>query len=99
MRATLRDEWAEPAPPPPDKPQYGYAPPPDDCEPPPPRKRRLELAAGDLILFEEILGPKTGDPADADPAHRQVVRLTRVEQSVDELHDQPVLEIEWARED
>jgi hypothetical protein len=100
-RATLRDEWVvEPPPPPP--PPYGYGegeaceePPP----PPPPRKRRLDLKVGDLLLFEEVLGPQTGNPADADPAHRHVVRLTCVEACVDELHDQPVLEIEWARED
>jgi hypothetical protein len=112
-RATLRDEWAEekPSPPPPPPPApvpaggkatYGSEPPPPPPPPPqecPPRKRRLDLKAGDLLLFEEVLGPKTGNPADADPAHRQVVRLTCVEACVDELHDQPVLEIEWARED
>ncbi|HEX2204983.1 MAG TPA: hypothetical protein VHG91_16860, partial [Longimicrobium sp.] len=38
----------------------------------------LLLAAGDVIVFEEVLGPKTGHPADADPAHRHAVRLTRV---------------------
>jgi len=76
---------------------YGYP-----CVPPPPQpdpKRKLELKEGDLLLFEELLGPKTGKPADADPAHRHVVRLTRVERAVDELEDAPILEIEWARED
>jgi len=105
-RATLRDEWVAGSEPPPEKPPYGYAPPPppdDSCEPPPcpppPRGRQLGLAVGDLLLLEEVRGPKTGDPADADLSHRHVVRLTRVEEAVDELHDQPVLEIEWARED
>lgn len=36
------------------------------------------LTAGDLLLFEEIKGPLTGNPADADPSHRHVVRLTEV---------------------
>jgi hypothetical protein len=101
-RATLRDEWVAVDEPPPAKAPYGYAPPPPpDCEPPqpPPRGRGLGLEAGDLLFFEEVLGPRTGDPADADLSHRHVVRLTRVEEAVDELHDQPVLEIEWAWED
>ncbi|WP_125612942.1 putative baseplate assembly protein [Specibacter cremeus] len=38
----------------------------------------LALAAGDVLVFEEVRGPATGNPADADPAHRQAVRLTRV---------------------
>lgn len=50
---------------------------------------------GDLLLFEEVLGPETGDPADADPRHRHVVRLTRVTPGEDRLNDQPVVEIEW----
>lgn len=34
-----------------------------------------DLNAGDFLLLEEVLGPTTGAVADADPAHRQVVRL------------------------
>ncbi|MFY9820642.1 MAG: putative baseplate assembly protein [Thermoanaerobaculia bacterium] len=34
------------------------------------------LEAGDFILLEEVKGTATGLPQDADPAHRQVVRLT-----------------------
>ncbi len=34
------------------------------------------LAAGQVLIFEEAMGPLTGDPADADPAHRWAVRLT-----------------------
>jgi hypothetical protein len=41
------------------------------------------LAAGDCLLLEEILGPKTGDAADADPLHRQVVQLEDVRPTVD----------------
>jgi hypothetical protein len=39
-----------------------------------------ELAAGDFLLLEEIIGPKTGARADADPTHRQVVQLENVKQ-------------------
>lgn len=44
------------------------------------------LRAGDLLLFEEVRGPASGAPADADPAHRHVVRLTRVEATSDPLY-------------
>jgi hypothetical protein len=39
---------------------------------------RLRLCVGDVLIFEERFGPKTGDAADADPAHRHAVRLTKV---------------------
>ena len=55
----------------------------------------LHLHEGDLLLFEEVLGPKTGVPADADPTHRQVVRLISVTESTDPLNDQAVVEIAW----
>ena len=38
----------------------------------------LALQPGDLLLFEEICSPDTGLAADADPAHRHVVRLETV---------------------
>jgi hypothetical protein len=44
-----------------------------------------DLLAGQLLLLEEKRGPVTGDPADADPAHRQVVRLTAVRDVQDPL--------------
>jgi predicted phage baseplate assembly protein len=73
---------------------------PDRYDPqPPPRGRRLHLKAGDVLIFEEVRGPVTGIEADADPAHRHVVRLTKVTAAVDTLYDQPILEIEWASED
>ncbi|HBY59760.1 MAG TPA: putative baseplate assembly protein, partial [Solibacterales bacterium] len=55
----------------------------------------LSLAEGSYLLFEEVLGPTTGAPFDADPLHRHVVRLTRVEPRTDLLHDTPVLEVWW----
>ena len=33
------------------------------------------LKKGSVLIFEEMLGPATGDPADADHAHRCAVRL------------------------
>ena len=38
-------------------------------------------------------------PEDADMNHRHAVRLTNVKASVDELYNQPIVEIEWAKED
>ncbi|HEY0178457.1 MAG TPA: putative baseplate assembly protein [Dokdonella sp.] len=57
------------------------------------------LAPGDVLIFEEVLGPRTGDPADADGTHRQAVRLTRVDYTRDALLDTAIIEIEWAAED
>jgi hypothetical protein len=62
-------------------------------------ERHLALKAGDFLLFEEVMGPQTGAAADADPGHRQVVRLTRVEPGEDLLTGTALLEIEWDRED
>jgi hypothetical protein len=59
------------------------------------------LQPGDILIFQEVLGPKTGDPADADVRHRCAVRLTNVTTLTDTLPDVPVpvTEIEWAEED
>jgi hypothetical protein len=70
-----------------------------DGEPDANAERRLRLAPGDYLIFEEALGPLTGNAADADPAHRHVVRLTAVTPVHDALMEALVLEIEWAPED
>jgi hypothetical protein len=65
------------------------------------------LQEGDVLVFEEAIGPQTGNPADADPSHRHAVRLTSVESSHDPLFrdpDQsadplPLTEIEWHTDD
>lgn len=62
-------------------------------------QRQLHLQSGDLLIFEEVVGPKTGDPDDADPNHRHAVRLIRVEPEIDPLNGQPLLAIAWAEED
>jgi hypothetical protein len=61
--------------------------------------RELHLEPGDVLIFEEVIGPKTGNKADADPAHRHAVRLTRVEAGTDPLNGDPIVEIEWSEED
>jgi hypothetical protein len=71
---------------------------------PAPLPRVLNLSPGDILVFEEVLGPKTGAAADADPTHRQAVRLTSVTPDVDPLYDaerggRPVLRIAWCAED
>ena len=63
------------------------------------KARQLQLKVGDILIFEEVLGPKTGQAPDADPSHRQAVRLTSITQAIDPLYDVPIVEIEWASED
>jgi hypothetical protein len=61
--------------------------------------RELHLQRGDVLIFEEWIGPKTGKHEDADPARRHAVRLTKVQQGIDDLYGQAVLEVEWAEAD
>lgn len=55
----------------------------------------LPLVVGDLLLFEEIVGPRTGAHADADPAHRHVVRVSDLEHGHDPVEDVAIVEIRW----
>jgi len=69
-----------------------------------PRRRRLRIAAGDIVIFEERRSPATGALADADPGHRHAVRVTAVEPLVDPLYDadhggRPVVNITWSEAD
>lgn len=102
--ATLRDEWEEtrapearPYLPPPTRGKKSKAVPAarEAERPPEPAAlvRKLHLRPGDVLFFEEVSGPNP------DPDHRHFVRLTKVEQSVDPVGDQPVVEIEWEPED
>jgi hypothetical protein len=43
------------------------------------------LQPGQVLIFKEVKGPKTGEPGDADPAHRHAVRLKEVTLSFDPL--------------
>ncbi|RQO54778.1 putative baseplate assembly protein [Paucibacter sp. KBW04] len=73
------------------------------------RGHHAELQAGDLLLLEEVLSPSTFTEQDRDPAHRWVLRLTRVTLGQDpsgQLFDEPpvnaaldLTEIEWAAAD
>jgi Baseplate J-like protein len=57
------------------------------------------LAQGDILIFEEVKGTRTGIEADADPSRRWPVRITSCEPGEDELLGKPIVEIRWARED
>lgn len=59
----------------------------------------LNLQPCDIILFEEVKGPKTGNIADADPSHRHAVRLTKADRTQDPLTGTLLWEVEWSRED
>jgi hypothetical protein len=74
--------------------------------------RALNIQPGDVLIFEEVLGAKTGVAADADPSHRCAVRVTHVRVAEDPLYPvsvgegegarnlpTPLVEIEWAVED
>src|SRR5215207_1948394 len=64
------------------------------------------LREGDYLILEEVRGSRTGEPEDADPAHRHVVRLTEVltrgnddQPLTDSLYSQKITEIAWALDD
>lgn len=61
--------------------------------------RRLHVAAGAVLVFEEVRNGVTGAAADADPARRHVVRVTEVTPLVDPLDGTLLLDIEWERSD
>jgi hypothetical protein len=101
--ATLIDQSVTSAPPPDNPPPANPARPTAKPAAVANPQRALNLKPGDVLILEEVLGPKTGVAADADPKHRQAVRLTVVEPGVDTLYNsplgQPIVYIEWARED
>ena len=55
----------------------------------------LALIAGDVVIFEEALGPATGQPGDADPTHRHAVRLTSAKTNTDPYSNATVLDVTW----
>ncbi len=67
-----------------------------------------DLQPGDLLIFEEVIGPATGQPEDADRSRRCAVRLTGVtafDPTNQPLTDPclnpapPITEIAWGAED
>lgn len=67
--------------------------------------RALDLAPGDVLVLTEVIGPKTGLPADADPLRRHAVRLTGVTRGEDPVvrtadgRPTPYVTIEWGPRD
>ena len=74
--------------------------------------RALNIQPGDVLIFEEVLGAKTGVAADADPLRRWAVRVTSVAGAEDALYPvavgggeiaqtlaTPLVEIVWAAAD
>lgn len=64
---------------------------------------RNTLAPGTILIFEEVLGPDTGNAADANPANRCTVLLTSVSTTdykgrplVDPLTGEAITHITWA---
>ena len=72
-RATLLDGWDD---------SEGPSPVPqiraksEAADSPAGRPRKLGLKPGDILIFEEVLGPRTGQPADADHQRRHPIQLT-----------------------
>jgi len=63
------------------------------------------LAPGQFLAFEEVIGPRTGNPADRDRSNRPVVRLVEATAFAggapltDPVSGAQVTEIRWAAED
>lgn len=63
------------------------------------------LAVGDKLIFEEVIGPKTGLAEDADPLRSHVVRITGIARGVDSVvltatgQPTPYVEIQWSQDD
>jgi hypothetical protein len=57
------------------------------------------LEPGSLLLLEETVGVDTGAAADADPSHRQVVRVRDVQALADPVGGQPLARVSWHEED
>ena len=74
--------------------------------------RALDIRVGDVLIFEEVLGATTGNPADADPQRRWAVRVTTVQMTEDPVYPvevkygeqtkhvpAPLVDIEWVADD
>ena len=60
----------------------------------------LRLEVGDALVFEEVRSPDTGALADADRAHRAIVRLTEVGAPIwDPVVGVWVVDVAWGEED
>ncbi|MGY6275059.1 putative baseplate assembly protein [Methylomonas sp. MgM2] len=70
-----------------------------DVIPPQDSDYKLDLKICDILILEEVKGPKTGNRADADPSHRQAVRLIKAQRNQDPLTGQLLWDVEWGPED
>jgi hypothetical protein len=109
-RATVKDPWPPDPLPDPDYEQMRKTARTPKYETPPapaPPAGRERLRKGDVLLFVEIRGPRTGNEADADPLHRHAVRLTEVRYGEDRAVQDPtisgrfqrVIDIAWGPDD
>lgn len=65
-----------------------------------PAPPELHFTLGDVLIFEEVIGPKTANSADADPTHRHAVRITGITPVTDPLVPTLALtDITWSEED
>jgi len=69
-------------------------------------KHLCTLRPGQVLIFEEVLGPDSGEPADANPAQRCAVQLVSVSTTdyqqrplVDPLTGQAITRIAWSADD
>lgn len=60
---------------------------------------KLHLSVGDLLVLEEVIGPQTGHPQDANPKHRHVIKLSHIAADIDPLNGQAITHITWLEED
>lgn len=64
-----------------------------------------KLSIGQVLIFEEVVGPSTNVASDADPTHRHAIRITDLQYSedklrlIDPLNGIEITEIKWAQAD
>lgn len=57
------------------------------------------LSVGQILILMEKIDPATGVEQDANPAHRQAVKLIKITAGTDHLNGRQITEIEWHAED
>lgn len=62
-------------------------------------KGSLSNLKNKVVVFGEVIGPRTGTDRDADPTRRHAVRVTSVRVMHDPVDDIDVTRIEWADQD